>query len=66
MFNTKQKCRLVIFVSSVSRLFGLVTRFAYAMKENKTKQKDFIVRALKIKQVGDVFSSVAARKIPPR
>ena len=66
MFNTKQKCRLVIFVSSVSRLFGLVTRFAYAMKENKTKQKDFIVRALKIKQVGDVFSSVATKKIPPR
>ena len=66
MFNTKQKCPLVIFVSSVSRLFGLVTRFAYAMKENKTTtKKDFIVCALKIKQVGDVFSSVAARKIPP-
>ena len=37
MFNTKngneQKCRLVIFVSSVSRRFRLVARFAYAMKE---------------------------------
>ena len=43
MFNTKtgneQKCRLVIFVSSVSRRFGRVARFAYAMKESVEKIK---------------------------
>ena len=32
--GNEQKRRLVIFVSSVSRHFGLVARFAYAMKEN--------------------------------
>ena len=31
--GNEQKCRLVIFVSSVSRRFRLVARFAYAMKE---------------------------------
>ena len=52
--GNEQKCRLVIFVSSVSRHFGLVATFAYAMKEN-IENKNFVVRALKTKQVGYVF-----------
>ena len=48
-----QRCHLVIFVSSVSRCFGLIERFACAMKENINK--NFEVRTLKTKQVGNVF-----------
>ena len=44
----------MIFVSSVSRRFELVARFAYAMKKN-VKKKKFVERALKTKQVGNVF-----------
>ena len=35
----EKKCRLVTFVSSVSRRFWLVARFSYAMKENVKKIK---------------------------
>ena len=54
MFNTgnEQNCGLAIFVSSVSRRFGLVSRFVYAMKENI--KKNFVVRALKTNQVCNV------------
>ena len=57
----------MIFLSSVSRRFGpgslsvelkyvrIIARFAYAMKED-IKNKNFVVRALKTKQVGNVFS----------
>ena len=48
--GNEQKCCSVIFVSSVSRRFGLVARFAYAMKKN-VKKKNFALRALKTKQV---------------
>ena len=56
----------MIFLSSVSRRFGpgsssvelkyvkIIARFAYAMKED-IKNKNFVVRALKTKQVGNVF-----------
>ena len=49
-------------VSSVSRRFGLVARFPFAMKKKK-KKVNFVVRALKTKQVGNGFSSMAAKKI---
>ena len=53
--GNEQKCRLVIFLSSVSRRFRLVARFAYTTKENiKKKNRNFVLRALK--QVGNVFS----------
>ena len=57
----------MIFLSSVSRRFGpgslsvelkyvrIIARFAYAMKED-IKNKNLVVRALKTKQVGNVFS----------
>ena len=49
--GNEQKSRLVIFVSSVSRHFGLVARFAYAVKEIiKIKKKIFVMRALKKKK----------------
>ena len=40
----------MIFVSSVSRHFGLVARFAYAVKENIKIKKNFVMRALKKKK----------------
>ena len=65
--GNEQKSRLVIFVSSFSRHFGLVARFAYAVKEIiKIKKKIFVMRALKKKKkISTVFYSVAARKIRP-
>ena len=49
--GNEQKCRLVIFVSSVSRHFWLVARFAYAVKENiKIKKKLCNARAQKKKK----------------
>ena len=80
MFNTKKagnqkKCRLVLFLGSVSRRFGpgsssmelkyvrIIARFAYAMKEN-IKNKNFVVRALKTKQVGNVFSLLGCQENP--
>ena len=65
MGNEQKCCLIVIFVSLVSRRFRLVPllRFAYAMKES-IKNKNFVVRALKTKQAGNVFL-VAARKIRP-
>ena len=59
--GNEHKCR-VIFVSSVSRRFGLVARFAYAMKQNKTK--NFVVRTLQTKQVGNLFSLRGCQKNP--
>ena len=48
--GNEQKCRLVIFGSSVFRNFGFVARFAYAMKENiKIKYKLCNARAQKKK-----------------
>ena len=61
--GNKQKGHLVIFVSSVSRLFGLVERLACAMKEN-IKNKNFEVHALKTKQVGNVFSFRGSQENP--
>ena len=52
--RNEQKCCLVIFVSSVSRRFGLVARFAYAIKKKHKKLKT--LRPLnETKQVGGVF-----------
>ena len=54
--GNEQKSRLVIFVSSVSRHFGLVARFAYAVKEIiKIKKKIFVMRALKKKKKSVLF-----------
>ena len=65
----------MIFLSSVSRRFGLgslsvelkyvriIARFAYAMKED-IKNKNFVVRALKTKQVGNVFSLRGCQENP--
>ena len=64
MFNTgnEQNCGLAIFVSSVSRRFGLVSRFVYAMKENI--KKNFVVRALKTNQVCNVVFFFFAAWLP--
>ena len=64
----KKSAVLPYFVSSVSRRFGLQVRknrcrFACAMKES-TKNKNFVVRALKTKQVGNVFSLCDCQENP--
>ena len=64
----KKSAVLPYFVSSVSRRFGLQVRknrcrFACAMQES-TKNKNFVMRALKTKQVGNVFSLHGCQESP--